>query len=415
MGRAWIYALGLVWFLGGCQPAPKNRTSPLIHSAYIWRQGWNAEAASGLKASALPAEITELNVVVAELGLGSVARRIHPPWTALRESQRQISLSVRVGTQATLGGPQEPALGEAFKLLREGLGEAQTAGVTVVAVQIDYDCPVRLLGAYAERIAEFKKQGGLPKVSVTALPSWLSAPGCQQLLQTADTWTLQVHGTARPNLAKQNALFNAKDAMHWVSQASAWQRPFRLALPTYSTLACFAKSGAYVGLKSEGSELPRGTAQCKPMSADPAEIAVFLKWLNTPDGVYVTAVDWFRLPLPGDRQNWTMLGLTKVLRGEVGLAECTVAVKSQGSLYDLVVTNPTEYPLPLPSLGVQWGQPALQGADATLDWKTELTPQGLSFLHASQAGFLAPQEQRTVGWLRLSDPAELKVKFLQEE
>jgi hypothetical protein len=64
---------------------------------------------------------------------------------------------------------------------------------------------------------------------------------------------------------------------------------------------------------------------------------------------------------------------------------------------------------------VEWGQPALQGADATLDWKTERTPQGLSFLHASQAGFLAPQEQRTVGWLRLSSAAELKVNILQEE
>jgi hypothetical protein len=415
MGRAWFFGLVCSLIFGGCDSAPKNRVTPLVHSAYVWRQGWNAEAITGLKPGAIPAAITELNVVAAELGLGTPARRVHLPWAALLESQRKISLSIRVGTQATLGGPEEPALGEAFKLLKAALVEARAAGVAVESVQIDYDCPVRLLEAYADRVAEFKKDQTLPKVTVTALPSWLSAPGFRKLMATVDAWTLQVHGTARPNLAKPTSLFKASEAMRWVTQASAFKRPFRLALPTYSTLACFSTSGAYVGLKSEQAELPRGAAQGRPLSAEPEEVVALLKWLKTSEGAYVTAIDWFRLPLPGDRQNWTSVGLAKVLQGEVSARECAVTVKAAGALYDVVVTNPTEYPMFLPSVGVKWGQQALQGADATYDWKVALTPSGVSFLHDPHGGFLAPREQRRVGWLRLADEAELKLSFLKEE
>jgi len=91
----------LVIMLGmlSCAPAPRPRTKPLTHSAYVWRQGWTPQSVAGLAESRLPGKLTALNVLVGECGLSSGRRAIHPPWKELSGHGRAISLSVRVGTR----------------------------------------------------------------------------------------------------------------------------------------------------------------------------------------------------------------------------------------------------------------------------------------------------------------------------
>jgi hypothetical protein len=99
----------LVFMLGmlSCAPAPRPRVNPLTHSAYVWRQGWTADAVAGLTACKLPEELSALNVLVGECGLSSRPRAIHQPWKELSGHGRAISLSVRIGTRKAIVGKAE--------------------------------------------------------------------------------------------------------------------------------------------------------------------------------------------------------------------------------------------------------------------------------------------------------------------
>jgi hypothetical protein len=160
-----------------CAPSPKARIIPLAHSAYVWKQGWNTQMISQLAAMELPAKLTALNILVGECGLSSGRRAVRPPWKELAAKGRPLALSVRIGTRKAVHKLGELDLSEGFELLLSGLTEARAAGVTVVSLQVDFDCPERLLADYAEGIRGLKARTGGAPVTITALPSWLDAGG----------------------------------------------------------------------------------------------------------------------------------------------------------------------------------------------------------------------------------------------
>lgn len=312
------------------------------------------------------------------------------PWAALRATGKTLSLSVRIGTRHALGGADEPDLAEGLALLRQGWAEAQVAGVTVAAVQVDFDCPSRLLGAYADRIASAKRAWPEVRLTVTALPTWLQEPGFTRLIAAADGWTLQLHGTQRPNLAKPAPLFAEVPALGWIEQAESFGQPFRIALPTYAYLACYSASGAYLGVRAESAELPKGTARTQGLPADPAQVVRLLAQLEDRRHALVLGVDWFRLPFPGDRQNWTMAGWAQVIARQGMPSACLLEVKADGPLVDVAVVNPTGQPLPMPTLEVAWTGARVLGTDATMDWTAV----------AASAGWLSGRTRSRAFWPR---------------
>ena len=393
-----IVMLGML----SCAPAQRPRSMPLTHSAYVWRQGWNAVAVAGLADCVLPKKLSALNVLVGECGLSSGRRAIHPPWKELSGHGRAISLSVRIGTRKAIVGHDDVDLSEGFGLLLSGLAEAKAADVKVVSLQIDFDCPERLLRAYAEEIKMLKtRSGGLP-LTITTLPAWLDADGFDELIKTTDGWTLQLHGTSRPKLGRDNRLFSADLAEAWTRRALRFGSPFRVALPTYAYLACFGKRGEYLGMRAEQSTFPAGTIRTLQLPADPAEVARFLAWLDDEACARVVGVDWFRLPLPGDRQNWTMKGLEEVIAGRTITGQVDIVTEQRGGLFDISVRNRSERPLPLPSLRVGWGQGEAVGADATFAWRIKPGRRSLTFAQHDVTELLGPGESRVVGWLRLT-------------
>jgi len=408
--------LSLVLALGatGCQEETGPRPQPLAHAAYVWRQGWDVSARDSLRGRTWPAGLTELNVLVGECGLGPTGRRVHPPWAELRAAGKTLSLSVRIGTRHALGGSREPDLSEGLALLRAGWEEARAAGVTVGSAQVDFDCPSRLLGAYADRIAEAKQAWPEVRLTVTTLPTWLKEPGFGRLVAAADGWTLQLHGTQRPNLAKPAPLFAEGQALGWIEQAETLGRPFRIALPTYAYLACYSASGAFLGVRAESAELPTGTARTQMLPADPSEVARLLGKLEARRHALVQGVDWFRLPFPGDRQNWTMAGWTQVIARRELASVCSVEQKVDGALIDVAVRNATEQPLPMPTLAMAWSGARVLGADATAGWVASAAGEGLRFRPDERAGFLAPGERRVVGWVRLTEARPVAVRLVGE-
>jgi hypothetical protein len=414
MSRWPVLLLGLALGAAGCREQAEPRAVPLSHSAYVWRQGWDAAARDSLSGRTWPVGLTELNVLVGECGLAPTGRRVHPPWPALRATGRTLALSVRIGTRHALGGSGEPDLSEGLALLRAGWEEARAAGVTVAAVQVDFDCPSRLLDAYADRVVAAKRAWPEVRLTVTTLPTWLKEPGFARLIAAADGWTLQLHGTQRPNLAQPAPLFAAAPALGWIEQAESWGHPFRVALPTYAYLACFSSSGAYLGVRAETAELPKGTARTQVLPADPAEVVRLLEELEDRRHALVQGVDWFRLPFPGDRQNWTMAGWTQVIARQALAKTCTVELKVDGVLADVAVRNATGQPLPLPTLELSWTGARLLGADATGSWVAAARGEGLVFRPDERAGFLAPGERRVVGWVRLTEARPVTVRVAGE-
>lgn len=403
---AWPRLMALVLLAGmlgmlSCAPSPQPRNVLLTHSAYVWKQGWNARSNSELAGMELPSKLTALNVLVGECGLSSGRRSVHPPWKELLAHGRPLSLSVRIGTRKAVLKTGELDLTEGFDLLLAGLAEARAAEITVASLQVDFDCPERLLAAYAEDILVFKaRTGGLP-VTVTTLPAWLDADGFQELLAAVDGWTLQLHGTSRPKLGSDDALFAEGSALRWTRQALRFGRPFRVALPTYAYLACYSKYGEYLGMHAEQSGFPSGTTQTMPLPADPAQIQAYLRVLEDARFELVTGVDWFRLPFPGDRQNWTMHGLDDVLAGRELKTDLEIIGSQKGGLYDLVITNSRDLPIALPSVRLEWSDGQLLGLDATYAWQASAKGTSVTFSTRPFQEFIAPGERRVIGWLRI--------------
>lgn len=383
-----------------CAPAPAPRVVPLAHSAYVWKQGWNVSTVGDLRQMSIPVALTELNVLVGECGLSSGRRAIRPPWKELAAHGRRLSLSVRIGTRKAVDRTGGLDLAEGFELLLSGLAEARAAEIPVASVQVDFDCPERLLASYAASIRELKAKTGVP-VTITALPAWLDADSFAELITAADGWTLQLHGTSRPKLGSPHALFASDAALRWTRQALGFGRPFRVALPTYAYLACFGKYGEYLGMHAEQSGFPSGTIQTMPLPAEPAQIRAYLCALADARFERVTGVDWFRLPFPGDRQNWTMQGLDDVLAGREMTTSLEIIGSQKGGLYDVAVTNSGEHPVALPSVRLEWNDGLLLGLDATYAWQASAKGTSVTFSTRPFQEFLAPGERRVVGWVRI--------------
>lgn len=405
MRRLRPFLLVCLCFCAGCREEGSPVFGGLSHAAYVWRQGWDAAAVASLDDGDLPGEVDELIVLVGECGLGQPPRAVRPPWVRLKSTGRKVSLAVRIGTRSALGGAQEPDLQEGFALLSAGIAAARAEGLEIRQAQVDFDCPERLLSAYAARLRAFKAQTPDLAVFVTALPAWLNAPGCADLFSSSDGFTLQVHATQKPNAKDPSPLFSSRLALAWIARAQAFRRPFRVALPTYAYVAGFARGGTLLGVHAEGRELPAATLRTQLLPADSKEVGATLAALRSGRYPWVRGVDWFRLAFPGDRQNWTRAGLGKVLRGEALAARCLVELRPQGALVDLVVVNPTEQPLALPVVRVRWPTSTWLAADAAMGWEVAAaTGRSQDFAVDPRAGFLAPGERRSVGWLRLSAP-----------
>lgn len=402
-----LLLLGLIPFA----PAPKARAKPLVHSAYLWKQGWDAKTAQALAAAKLPQQLDALSVLVGECGLSSGRRAIHPPWELVLTHGKALSLSVRIGVRNALRLQDTVDLSEGVELLMDGLAEAKSAGVPVVSLQIDFDCPERLLFGYAAELRSVKSKTGLP-VTITALPSWLDADGFEELIATADGWTLQLHGTERPRLGRDNRLFSARESVRWIEKAMRWNRPFRIALPTYAYVACFGHRGEYLGMHAEQSSFPSGTKKTVLLPADPVEVTSLLRILSDSRYEKVTGIDWFRLPLKGERQNWTMEGLTEVMAGRSLSSGLELITIQHDGLCDFSVRNPTDQPLPLPSLRVAWLEGDLIGGDATFAWTPRFGRLSMTFARHDFVEFLGPGECRVIGWLRLSRPQTITTRLM---
>ncbi len=283
----------------GCS---RSSSSPLVHQAYIWQREWSAAVVHAIRAA--PGEITGWRVLLAEVYPSGAWHSVYPDITALLDSGRPLTGVLRIDGRTPL------------QLLPDIAHELTVHWATVgatrwSAVEIDYDCPTRMLGGYVAFLIKLREV--LPhdvSISVTVLPTWIGSNDLPHLIAATDRTVLQVHSVLNP----RQGLFDPAVARRWIrSYAALASHPFLIALPDYGSRVSWDPYGRIIAISSESNELI-GTPDSKELQADPVAVETLLRALQSSHPKQLYGVVWFRLPVDGDQRIWSTETWTRVIR-----------------------------------------------------------------------------------------------------
>jgi Protein of unknown function (DUF3142) len=370
--------------------------------AYVWQLLHTAQVEDALRERLVAFD--EAAVLAAEVRIESgqvvVQRaRLSP---ALAASNKPVTLVVRVGPR-----PLRGAFGDRVAaLVRELATDRQPPRRH--EIQVDYDCPTRLLATYARWLAKLRREvpAGM-RLSATTLPDWLAAPAMADLVAPLDRFVLQVHSVERPgDIGQPVRLFDAGRARAWIERAADLEHPFSLALPSYGYEVRFSEDGGFVGLVAEGYVPADARTQSRLVLADAAGVSQLLSALRRDRPQSLSGVAWFRLPVDGDRSSWAWPTLQAVMRGAPLNPELQVQARAAGpELVELVLRNHGNVHAAMP-LGIEVRHRALGSADGQAGFVVQnRAPGRLTLAPASSTATLAPGESRVVGWVRVADGA----------
>jgi hypothetical protein len=404
--------------LGACErPPARVADAPLPREIYVWQRTHPASVAAALRAHA-PAFATVV-VLAAEVSWGkptpsTPARtprisRVALDWPALAAAP-QVGLALRLNAHSGPFARDDATTRALVDLARERLAEAATHRIRIAELQIDFDAATAKLAGYREWLVALRTAVAPVPLTFTALPTWLNSPDFPALARAADHYVLQVHSVDRPSRADTPAtLCDPVAARTAIERAARLGVPFRVALPTYGyTLAFDRATGRFAALSAEG---PAPAWRDDPayilreLSADPVALAALVRSLHADHPAALTGIIWYRLPVEGDRLNWSGPTLAAVAAGRTpaprlvaewhataeGLAEISLVNRGDGDFAGPV------------RLAASWRDAHRLGADALGHFAiTAETARSLRL--TAPALRLAAGQRRPAGWLRLSPP-----------
>lgn len=396
----------LTCLIAGCTPpAAVQPTQAFAQHVYIWQRIWRPAHAQALQQTR--ADFSALRVLSLQFHFsskGPLWSQASPDWALLARDQRPVTLVLRLDGQLS----QLPDAVLVRQQLQPQLDAAQQAGVTVSAIEIDYDAARAALAPYRQWLQALRQH--LPtslSLQITALPDWLQSEHYPALCQVADQLTLQLHSVLSP----AQGLFDLERAKTWTqSAATNTPCPLFLALPAYHSALITTADGGRV----ESETMLPVAGERQALLSRPEEVADFLSWLQGQSLPQLKGIVWFRLPLPDDQRSWPLPTLQALTRGETLTATLHTELKAEQGRFDIVLRNTGNLSAQLPDKlsfrglqclggdaqhGYQWQQ---QGSDWWLQRKqtTADTTQ------------IAPQQARTVAWIRcqqlhlISSPAD---------
>ncbi|HEY2107732.1 MAG TPA: DUF3142 domain-containing protein [Candidatus Binataceae bacterium] len=332
-------------------------------------------------------------MLVAESDTQGHLRPTDPDWRALDASARPLIAVIRIDGRLA-DWDAAPMAAE----VRAVLDRAIPRGARVTGVELDYDCATARLPAYTKFLARLRPMlGHGVRLSVTALPTWMSSPQLITLLGQTDEAVLQVHAVRNPSAG----LFDPQLALKWIRAfAGLNPGPFRVALPAYGARVSWSIDGAIAAVESE-TTLLAGGSHYRELIAQPREVARVLRALQSdpPDGL--AGIAWFRLSTRDDSRTWSISTWRAVIRGKEPRAEVELVVKKSDipGVNNLVLVNTGEFDANLPPQLVLPGSCRL--ADAINGYSLQRRGAGLMF-ERIEAGLLRSHLQQTIGWMRCS-------------
>jgi hypothetical protein len=356
-------------------------------------------------------------VLAAEVNLRQGTPRVTrvPLDESLRGSEKPIGAALRVTTFPSRFA-DEPGIVQLLQgLTRDVAAEARAKGIVLSEIQIDYDCPESKLDDYRGLLPVLRKAAAPVPVTLTALPSWMrQRRAFAKLVAAADGYVLQVHSLTPPASSKgEIPLLKPREVRDWVEQAARFGRPFRVALPTYSYLAAFDPNGKLIGLSAEGPLLswPQGIA-VRAARSDPTVMAGLVQdWIgNRPREL--AGILWYRLPVAGDRLNWTLPTLRAVMAERTPRGEIRAAVREpEPGLVEIDLVNAGDGEAAAPStVRVRWKGETFLAADGLAGYRVTSGEDEIRLDRTRPASW-RPDERRTVAWLRFASRTEIHVEL----
>ena len=395
--------------------AGPRKSGPFPHELYVWQRQWTEGVESAVARSA--PETAGFTVLAAEVSFPSGAPRVahvQVDWSALKASGRPVGLALRIGPWAGSFEREGDVSRGLASLARSLVSNAREAGVEPVELQVDFDCAESRLDGYRSWVQSLREAVRPVPLAVTVLPCWMNRSGFAPLVRSADGFVLQVHSLARPAGPEAPiVLCDAAAARKWVEVAASAGVPFRVALPTYGYLVGFDSDGRYLGVSAEGPSVswPAG-ATLRAARADAASLARLISDWRADRPAAMRGVVWYRMPVDGDRLNWSWPTLAAVMSGRIPKAALAVEVSQpQPGLAEVALVNRGDADATsFERVRVEWRQDRLLAADGLKGYAVDSFGTGwcLFARAGGNVSALSPGERRTIGWLRFDQQTEVR-------
>lgn len=242
-------------------------------------------------------------------------------------------------------------------------------------LQIDCDCPDRLLGDYARLLGEIHKR--VPHLSATALAGWSSLPAFGELQQNVEELDVMFYDLKpdASNVSPENLPSSLLDEKIFAAQLDSWNGskvPWRAGLPNFGRVTLFDSTGHSLGqIRNWAWDDVIFQPRLKFVSASVPGVVMLkadgdLVVANTPvkSGAYIV-MRWvdkktlsdalemvgksksagpiiFRLPDSTDPSGWSIPQLTELLAGRPG--ESKFHLRFSGNT--LTLENNSQFDLP---------------------------------------------------------------------
>jgi len=384
----------LACLIAGCTPpAAVQPTQAFAQHVYIWQRVWRPAHAQALQQS--QADFSQLRVLSLQFHFssnGPLWSHAAPDWALLALDQRPVTLVVRLDGQLS----QLPDAAVVWQQLQSQIEAAQQAGVTISAIEMDYDAARAALAPYRQWLQALRQQ--MPaslSLQITALPDWLQSEHYPALCQVADQLTLQLHSVLSPS----QGLFDSGKAKLWAqSAATKTPCPLFLALPAYHSALITTADGGRV----ESETLLPIAGERQALLSRPEAVADFLSWLRTQSLPQLKGIVWFRLPLPDDQRSWPLPTLLALARGEALAAKLHTELQPEQGRFDIVLRNSGNLSAQLPDKLSFRGLQCLGGdAQHGYQWQQQDSDWYLQRKQTmADTTEVAPQQAQTIAWLR---------------
>ncbi len=128
--------------------------------------------------------------------------------------------------------------------------EAEQHSVSIIGVQLDFDCPTRLLGRYGElmrRLRPALKPG--VALSATALPTWYTSKNIELLMKQVGFLAPQYYESEIPKTLDSGATISRLSLLeHGLRAAGSHDYPFYAGIPAYGHALLYNERGSLLGM-----------------------------------------------------------------------------------------------------------------------------------------------------------------------
>jgi hypothetical protein len=396
-------------------------SGPLSQDVYLWQRSWNEPTlAAVVQHSTNFSEIAALNAEVTWTSGQARVIRVLLNYGALRLGHQPVGIVLRVGPFSGPFAVDDKPATALTGLARALVAEAASNHLDLAELQLDFDCAESKLDGYRCWVDAIRGAISPVPLVITALPAWLGQPAFRDLAEHADGVVLQVHSLERPRSPEAAfTLCEPEAARRAVTRMAEFGRPFRVALATYGYTIAFSADGKFLGLSAEGpaSTWPTG-AQTRDVRSDPSATAGLVRQWTASRSEFMRGVIWYRLPVAGDRLNWTWPTLDAVMAGRTPSARLRAGARQpEPGLVEIEILNDGdgEYSGPA-SVKATWSPGRLLASDALNGFgKFEVGTNFMIFQRADQAVKLGPGQRSTIGWMRVEECTGVQIDLLESK